>query len=108
MQQDLAENKLSREELQQLRNKRSGMTIFQISWILVFVCMIIVNWQLRNGQVSWPPPGVEKPSPVLPTVATVGLLVSAGLAGWATRELKADRLQAFSSRWLATLALGAG
>ena len=30
-----------------LKNNRLGMTIFQISWIMIFFAMIIVNWQLR-------------------------------------------------------------
>ena len=107
MQSELTKPELSREELQQLRNKRSGMTIFQISWIMVFVCLVIVNWQLRSGQVSWPPPGVERPSPVLPTVATVALLASAWLARTATRALKNDYLDVFLRRWRLALALGA-
>lgn len=105
MQRDLVENELSREELQQLRNKRSGLTIFQMSWILVFVCLIVVNWQLRSGQVSWPPPGVEAPSPVLPTVATVGLLASVWFARRAAQAVKADDLAAFFNRWRVVLAL---
>jgi heme/copper-type cytochrome/quinol oxidase subunit 3 len=106
MQSDLAKQELSREELQQLRNKRSGMTIFQISWIMVFVCLIVVNWQLRSGQVSWPPPGVETPSAVLPSMATLALLVSVWLARGATHALKDDHLGIFLQRWPLVLALG--
>ena len=61
MQRDLAEKNLSRAELQDLRNKRTGLAVFQISWILVFVCLVVVNWQLRWSQPSWPPPGVQTP-----------------------------------------------
>lgn len=107
MQSDLADQQLSREALQQLRNKRSGLAIFQLSWILVFVCLIIVNWQLRSGQVSWPPPGVTAPSPLLPTLVTMGLLVSVWLSRGATRALKADRLDAFGGRWRLSLLLAA-
>ena len=28
-----------------LKNNRLGMTIFQISWIMVFLALIIVNWR---------------------------------------------------------------
>ena len=105
MQRYIAENELSREELQRLRNKRSGLAIFQISWIMVFVCLIIVNWQLRSGQVSWPPPGVDAPSPVLPTLATGGLLASVWFARWAARALKADDLATFFSGWRVVLVL---
>ena len=63
MQHDLLEQReLSREELQNLRNLRTGVTIFQLSWIMVFVCLIIVNLQLRGNFVSWPPPGMRRRS----------------------------------------------
>ena len=106
MQSDLTNQELSREELQQLRNKRAGMTIFQISWMMVFVCLVIVNWQLRSGQVSWPPPGVDTPSSGLPTIATLALLVSVWLVRGATRALKADNIALFLRRWPLALALG--
>lgn len=106
MQSDVAEKQLSRQELQDLRNKRSGLAIFQLSWILVFVCLVIVNWQLRSGQPTWPPPGVEAPSSVLPTLATVGLLASAWLVRRALRYIKADERAAFLSNWRVALALG--
>ena len=108
MQRDLLEQQLSREELQHLRNQRTGLTIFQISWILVFVCMVVVNVQLRWSQASWPPPGVEQPSPILPTLATGLLLVSAMLARNATRAIKRDEVQRFRAQWLPVIALGAG
>ncbi|MBZ0303105.1 MAG: cytochrome c oxidase subunit 3 [Anaerolineae bacterium] len=103
--QRVLEKQLSRQELQELRNKRTGLTIFQISWILVFVCLIIVNWQLRNGQVSWPPPGVEAPSPLLPTVATLGLLVSVWFVRRGLRAIRADEQAAFFRYWRAALGL---
>jgi heme/copper-type cytochrome/quinol oxidase subunit 3 len=104
---DLLEAQLSREELQDLRNKRAGLVVFQISWILVFVCLVIVNWQLRSTQVSWPPPGVEAPAATLPTIATLGLLVSIWFARQAVRALKSDRSAAFGRDWLIALGLGA-
>jgi heme/copper-type cytochrome/quinol oxidase subunit 3 len=107
MQRDLLEQQLSRREQQDLRNKRTGLTIFQISWILVFICMVVVNWQLRWTQASWPPPGVEQPSPLLPTLATGVLLLSAVVARNATRAMKADRLQSFLAQWPLVIGLGA-
>jgi heme/copper-type cytochrome/quinol oxidase subunit 3 len=80
MQQNLTEHYLTREELIALKNKRLGMTIFQISWIMAFICLVIVNLQLRGSYTSWPPPGVEKLGIVLPTLATAGLGVSVFLA----------------------------
>ncbi len=107
MQRDLLEQGLSREEIQQLRNKRAGLTIFQISWILVFICMVIVNWQLRWSQASWPPPGVEQPAPLLPTLATGLLLVSAVLARNASRAIKHDETDRFLTLWPVVIGLGA-
>lgn len=101
------EQQLSRQELQDLRNKRTGLTIFQISWILVFVCLIIVNWQLRSGQISWPPPGVEPASPLLPTVATLGLLASIWFVRRGLRAILAEDRAAFFRYWRIALGLAA-
>lgn len=106
MQRDVAEQNLSRAELQDLRNKRSGLAIFQMSWILVFVCLIIVNWQLRWSQPSWPPPGIEPPPVVLPTVATIGILVSIWFVRRAVRAIKNDEQAAFLANWRIALVLG--
>jgi heme/copper-type cytochrome/quinol oxidase subunit 3 len=106
MQQDLTEAKLTRKEQQELRNKRSGLFIFQVSWILVFVCLVVVNWQLRSRAVSWPPPGVEPVSPVLPTLATIALGISAWLARGAAQAIRAGNLPGFEPRWRAAIGLG--
>ncbi len=106
MQQNLLEHKPTRKELQDLRNKRTGLFIFQLSWILVFVCLVIVNWQLRSSSASWPPAGVQPISPVLPTVATVMLLASAWLVRSAAQAMKADEISAFIGRWWGAIGLG--
>lgn len=106
MSSEVLEQKLSRKELQELKNKRSGLAIFQLSWILVFVCLIVVNWQLRTAQPSWPPPGVEAPAALLPTLATAGLVVSVWLVRRATRALMQDRREEFLSSWRVALVLG--
>ncbi len=98
---------LSRRELQDLRNKRTGLTIFQLSWILVFVCLAIANLQLRGAVVSWPPPGVEKLPLLLPTIATVALLVSMWLTRRASLAMKQDNVAAFTANWRLVLLLGA-
>jgi heme/copper-type cytochrome/quinol oxidase subunit 3 len=107
MQRDLAEQRLSRRELQDLRNKRTGLAIFQFSWILVFVCLAIVNLQLRGASPSWPPPGVEKLSPVLPTIATLGLLASVFFTRRAVQALERSDTPGFVLNWRWVLALGA-
>jgi nitric oxide reductase NorE protein len=106
MQQDLLEANLSREERQALRNKRTGMFVFQVSWIMAFVCLVIVNWQMRFSP-NWLPPGAEEMSPLLPTVATAGLLLSAWLVHRALKAVQADERRAFLTQWLGTLVLGA-
>jgi nitric oxide reductase NorE protein len=107
MQQDIAEQNLSRAELQDLRNKRTGLTIFQISWIMVFICLVIANWQLRFGAPTWPPPGVDPAPWLLPTVATVGLFASAWFARRGLRAIKADDIARFNRDWGIALGLGA-
>lgn len=107
MQRDVAEQRLTRREIQDLRNKRTGLAIFQISWILVFVCLAIVNLQLRGASTSWPPLGVEKIPFVLPTIATVGLLVSVFFTRRAVQFLNQDNSAAFTTNWRLTLVLGA-
>jgi heme/copper-type cytochrome/quinol oxidase subunit 3 len=105
-QSNVVEQQLSREELQALRNKRSGLAIFQLSWILVFVCIVIVNWQLRSSQPAWPPAGVEAPSAVAPTLATGALLISLWFTRRAVRAVKAGDQGAFLAQWRVVLALG--
>lgn len=107
MQRDLLERReLSRQELQDLRNKRTGVTVFQISWILVFVCLIMVNLQVRANFASWPPPGVPALEVLLPTLATVGLLASILLARGGLRAIRREDRSAFRIRWQIALGLG--
>lgn len=97
---------LSRDELQALKNKRAGLFLFQLSWIMVFVCLIIVNWQLRFSYPSWPPPGVEKLGLGLPSVAAALLLVSGYLARRANHANQSNREAAFVAAWRGALLLG--
>lgn len=105
-QRDFLEQNLSREELQALRNKRTGLFIFQISWIMVFVCLVIVNWQIRATSPQWPPAGVD-PAPWPPvTLATVALAASAMLVRRGLRAVRADSQAAFLTAWQGALLLG--
>ena len=103
----MSQESLTPAELLRQRNRRTGLTLFQISWILVFVCLVVVNWQLRGNHPAWPPPGVSAPSVLLPGLATLGLLASAWLARMATRALAAGGRDAFRRQWRAALGLGA-
>ncbi len=106
MGQTAVEPQLSRAELIALRNKRTGLAIFQISWIMAFVCLAIVHGWIRATSPSWPPPGVDQISPVLPTAMTLALIVSCFFARQGVRAVKANQQQALVRNWGIMLALG--
>ncbi|MEO8608721.1 MAG: cytochrome c oxidase subunit 3 [Chloroflexota bacterium] len=103
---DVVEQQLSREELQALRNKRTGLAIFQVSWIMVFVVLIVVNLQLRNDAPSWPPPGVDQLSLIIPTLMTLALILSSFLVRQGTQAIKAGEYGRFLSQWRIAIGLG--
>lgn len=90
-----------------LKNRRFGINVFQISWIMAFICLIVVNWQIRSNNATWPPAGVQPLDPILPTVATVGLLVSVVFARRALKAIEADDTRRFLVQWRGALVLGA-
>ncbi len=94
------------EEDLDLKNKRTGLALFQISWIMAFVSLIVVNWQLRFQYRTWPPPDARVMDPLLPTVATAGLILSALLARRALTAIRHDDVTAFLRQWAATIGLG--
>ncbi len=100
------ETELSRDELIALRNKRTGMTVFQLSWIMVFVCLFVVNLAIRGNFVTWPPEGVERLSPVVPIIASLLLLASGWTAYQSLQAINADQHGRFFSQWRLTLVLG--
>jgi len=89
-----------------LKNNRLGMTIFQISWIMVFLAMIVVNWQLRFSYAEWPPAGVAPFDPLLPSFATLALLLSSLLVKRGLDALRAQSLGGFRMCWRGAMALG--
>ncbi|MBL8155196.1 MAG: heme-copper oxidase subunit III [Anaerolineae bacterium] len=106
MERTAVESQLSRAELIALRNKRTGLAIFQISWIMAFVCMAVVHGWIRATSPSWPPPGVDQISPVVPTAMTLALIVSCFFARQAVRAVKGDQQAALLLNWGITLGLG--
>jgi heme/copper-type cytochrome/quinol oxidase subunit 3 len=102
---DVLEAGMTRDELLALKNKRTGLAIFQVSWIMVFVCLVAANWFIRGSSPSWPPPGVPRPDAILPTVVTLALIASSFLVRNAVRDLKAGK--AFAREWGLALGLGA-
>ena len=97
----------ARKQAIDLKNKRLGMTIFQVSWIMVFVSLIVVNWQLRYQYQTWPPQGVERLSPIIPTIATLALIVSTIFARNGLVALLGDNHASFISNWRNSIGLGA-
>ena len=104
--QEKAKFGIDRDAEMRLKNNRLGMTIFQASWIMVFFALIVVNWQLRFSYAQWPPEGVAPFDPLLPSAATLALLLSALLArqGWC--GLRLGKLPLFVMSWRLTMALG--
>jgi len=106
MQGDLTERQLTAKELLDLKNKRTGLAIFQISWILVFVCLMFVHWTIRSQSPSWPPEGVSRLGVFVPTVMTLALIASSFTARRASRAVKTNDIETFLWNWRVTLALG--
>lgn len=101
------ERELTRDELIALKNKRTGVTVFQISWIMVFVCLILVNLQIRSNFATWPPEGVASLDKVLPTLATIGLIASSVLARMARKAMSTGQREKFFTPWVSAIGLGA-
>lgn len=99
---------IDRDAEMRLKNNRLGMTIFQASWIMVFFALIVVNWQLRFSYAQWPPEGVAPFDPLLPSAATLALLLSAVLARQGWQGLRLGKLAVFLMSWRLTMALGLG
>ena len=79
--------------------------IFQISWIMTFVCLIVVNFWIRGNSTTWPPEGtqVEK---LIPTLMTLVLIASSFFIRRGVRALKGDDIQTFAINWRNGLLLG--
>lgn len=106
MTQQALEHKLTRQEQQQLRNRRTGLAIFQISWIMTFVCLIVVNFAMRGGSPSWPPAGVQIER-IVPTLMMLTLVASSFFIRRGTKALKANDVRGFTFNWRNGLLLGA-
>ena len=89
-----------------LKNNRLGMKLFQASWMMVFVALVVVNWQLRYSYAQWPPAGVQPLNPTLPGLATLTLIFSAWRVHRSLKTLRGGHLAAFLAGW--RLAIGCG
>lgn len=106
MQNGHLEQQLSRKELQDLRNKRTGLALFQLSWIIVFIVLALAHLQIRAQSPTWPPAGVEKSGAALPTAVTVALIASVFLGRSASKAIKTGRTEAFLAQWRIAIGLG--
>ncbi len=91
-----------------LKNNRLGMTIFQASWIMAFMALVVVNLQLRFSYAAWPPAGVAPFDPLLPSIATLALLLSCWLVRHGWFGLRAGQPVRFTQSWRLALALAIG
>jgi len=95
-----------REKALKLSNNRMAINVFQISWIMVFVCLVVVNWQ-AGFSPGWRPTELQRPDALLPTIATIALLLSCIFARTALKAIEADKVKAFFSAWQIAIGLGA-
>lgn len=105
MQRDLLELGLTRQEQQALQNKRAGIFIFQASWILTFVCLAIVNWQMRFSS-NWMPNPDDRLGIVISTLATALLGMSALLVRQGVKVVNNQNLSQFLRLLLMAIVLG--
>lgn len=105
MAQSRVEQPLSRQEIQSLKNRRAGLFVFQLSWILTFVSLIMVNFWIRSKALVWPPVDVQLDK-VIPTLMTLLLIASSVFVRRGAQAVKAGNSTAFSSNWRIAIALG--
>jgi heme/copper-type cytochrome/quinol oxidase subunit 3 len=104
----LAIERQQHEKELRLRNNRLGISVFQISWTMAFIVLIVSYWQL-GFDPQWRPSPEQAPNPILPTIATLALLVSAWLTHRALKIAKNTQIgeaPRFRATWLSALGLG--
>jgi heme/copper-type cytochrome/quinol oxidase subunit 3 len=102
--QSALEEQLRQDEALVLKNNRFGMWIFQISWIFAFLCMIMVNWQMRFSR-NWKPEGTQEVNALVGLFATGILCVSTFLVWRSMKDIRQDNLSAFLPQWLGAIGL---
>lgn len=105
MAQSRVEPSLSRQEIQSLKNRRAGLFVFQLSWILAFVSLIMVNFWIRSRAISWPPVDVQLDR-LIPTLMTLTLVASSVFVRRGVRAVKAGNFAQFQTDWRIAIALG--
>ena len=106
MQRDLLEQGLSRQERQDLQNKRTALLIFQLSWIMAFVCISVVSLDLRSLTTAWPPAGVPRLDVIIPTLMTLALIASSVFVRRGVKALQAGQTEGLLTNWRYAIGLG--
>lgn len=73
----------------------------------VFATLVASWFYLRLGQESWPPPGVEDPKLLLPTINALVLLSSSIFMHWADRGVSKGNQKALRRGLVVSILLGA-
>jgi len=100
---EATERPLTRQEALALRNKRTLVTVFQISWIMVFVCLVIVCLQIRSTIQDLP---TLTPVQFFPLLATAAILISGWTAHQGVQAVRTGERDTFLVQWRYTLVLG--
>ncbi len=97
---------MSRQERQDLQNKRTAILIFQLSWIMAFICISVVSLDLRSLTTEWPPAGIPKQDPIIPTIMTLALIASSYFIRRGVKAVKANQTGEFLTNWRYAIGLG--
>jgi cytochrome c oxidase subunit III len=72
----------------------------------MFCILIAMYFYIRLGMDVWPPPGIHFPSPTLPTLALLPLVLSAGGSYWASESAKKNDRFAILTGMIVNIVLG--
>ena len=89
-----------------LKNKRFGLQLWRLCNGGVFVFFIFANYLMRVQQTTWPPPGVDRLNAIVPTIITLGLLVSSWTAFQAQRAIRRNDRDGLMRNVLITIVFG--
>jgi len=103
-----AKEREQREKDLRIRNNRLGITVFQISWTMAFIALIVSYWQLGFNPEMRPTPE-QAPHPFFPAIATIALFASVWLTHRALKIVKNTEVgEAPQFRFIWLLAIGLG
>src|SRR5438876_11567745 len=88
--------KLQEEQIQReldLKNNRFALQLWRIVNAGLFLFFIFANYLMRQ-QTPWPPPGVDRLNATVPTIISLGLLISGWTALLAQRAVRRNDREA--------------